>query len=844
MERALERLERVLELEKEQGYQNKAVVGGIRQFAVYWVTQAQEEAVDEADQALAEQISDVLMEYGKMSGTEARQKAIATLFDSIARRRARVGTPAQKAAPPPKQPDVPPPPVRESKPPEPPRQKEPRQRGESGTQAQSQETVHEPGPKRPPEEPDVEGLVQPVSALKGVGTKTSDLLANLGATTIWELLHLFPRRYDDYSVMKPINQLAYGEQVTIIGTIWQTRARRTRTNQTMVESIISDGTGNIKATWFNQPWLKNQLAAGMQIVLSGKVDLFLGRLVFNSPVWEPLEIDPLKTRRIVPVYPLTQGLQANKLREIMQRAVDEWAPRVPDPLPDDIRRRHRFMHLTEALQQIHFPDSQQALEQARRRMAFDELLLLQLGMQGQRQAWTSQPGLPVEGSEAVLGEFLQQLPFEPTKAQRRVISEIVDDMTVDRPMNRLLQGDVGSGKTAVAAAAMVVAARDGKQAALMAPTEILAEQHFGGLRELLEPLGVSVGLLTGSTPAKDREALLADLASGELKVIIGTHALIQPSVEFDQLALAVIDEQHRFGVDQRGALREKGPERDGVRISPHLLVMSATPIPRTLALSLYGDLDVSIIDEMPPGRQEIKTRWLRATERERAYRFISKQVAEGRQAFVIYPLVEESGSIDAPAAVAEYERLQQEVFPDLKVGLVHGRLRPEEKEQAMRAFAAGQTSVLVATSVIEVGVDVPNSSVMVIESADRFGLAQLHQFRGRVGRGQHASYCILIADEVSNDAEQRLGALEETNDGFVLAERDLELRGPGEFFGRRQSGLPELKLASLLHDVDVMVQAQEEAAELFKVDPALEAPEHRLLRDLVAQFWQSAGDIS
>ncbi len=851
MERALERLERVLELEKEQGYQNKAVVGGIRQFAVYWVTQAQEEAVDEADQALAEQISDVLMQYGRLSGTEARQKAIATLFESIARRRARVGTPAPQAKPAPQTTPPPPretpqaPPPRESKPPAPPRQKEPRQQVDSqSSRPQRKETAQAPVAKRPPEEPDVEGLSQSVSALKGVGPKTADLLANIGATTIWELLYLFPRRYDDYSVMKPINELAYGEQVTIIGTIWQTRVRRTRTNQTMIESIISDGTGNIKATWFNQPWLKDQLAAGMQIVLSGKVDLFLGRLVFNSPVWEPLEMDPLKTRRIVPVYPLTQGLQANKLREIMQRTVDEWAPRVPDPLPDEIRRRHRFMRLTEALQQIHFPDNQQALEQARRRMAFDELLLLQLGMQGQRQAWTAQPGLPVGGSEAVLGEFMRQLPFEPTKAQRRVISEIIDDMTVNRPMNRLLQGDVGSGKTAVAAAAMVVAARDGKQAALMAPTEILAEQHFAGLRGLLEPLGVTVGLLTGSTPAKEREALLAALADGQLQVIIGTHALIQPTVQFQQLALAVIDEQHRFGVDQRGALREKGPESDAGRISPHLLVMSATPIPRTLALSFYGDLDVSVIDEMPPGRQEIKTRWLRATERERAYRFISKQVAEGRQAFVIYPLVEESGSIDAPAAVAEYERLQQEVFPDLKVGLVHGRLRSEEKDLAMRAFAAGETSILVATSVIEVGVDVPNSSVMVIESADRFGLAQLHQFRGRVGRGQHASYCILIADEVSNDAEQRLGALEETNDGFILAERDLELRGPGEFFGRRQSGLPELKLASLLHDMDVMVQAQTEAVELFKVDPALEAPEHRLLRDLVAQFWQSAGDIS
>ena len=411
-------------------------------------------------------------------------------------------------------------------------------------------------------------------------------------------------------------------------------------------------------------------------------------------------------------------------------------------------------------------------------------------------------------------------------------------------MNRLLQGDVGSGKTAVAAAAMIVAAAAGAQSALMAPTEILAEQHYRGLRRLLEPLGIHVVLLTGSTPAGERAPVLAGLADGTVHIVIGTHALIQPTVEFHRLGLAVVDEQHRFGVDQRAALRDKGPRQGEEVISPHLLVMSATPIPRTLALSLYGDLDLSVLDEMPPGRQEIKTRWLRASERERAYNFIRRQTAEGRQAYIIYPLVEESDTIDARAAVEEFTRLSSEVFPDRRVGLVHGRLRSDEKDSAMRAFAEGGSDVLVATSVIEVGVDVPNSTIIVIEGADRFGLAQLHQFRGRVGRGEHQSYCILIAEDVSAEAEQRLAALEATNDGFVLAERDLELRGPGEFFGRRQSGLPELRLASLLHDAEVLDVAQQEAAALFAADPELAWPEHQALRERLEAFWQQAGDAS
>ncbi len=849
MGRAFTRLGRVLNLEAQQGYQNKAVVGGIRQFATFWVGQAREEAADEADRALVEQVAEVLLEYGRLPGTEARKKALDSLQTRLEARQKRVGStapsgssPRQRSQPtqrPPKQK-----PKRPSKPkrePKPGQQKQPKQ-----TDAPKVERVPEAMPVvklLPAAEPDPEGLAQPVTELKGVGPKIAERLSRLNAESIWDLLHVFPRRYDDYTLMKPIKDVVYGEQVTIIGTIWETRARRSRSNQIIVHSIISDGTAKIQATWFNQKWLVSQLKAGMQIVISGKVDQYLGRPVFNSPEWEPLELDPLRTRRIVPIYPLTEGMTAKKMREVMDTAVTRWSRHIPDPLPDSIRQKRDFYLLHQAIQQIHFPGTQESLHRARQRIIFDELFLLQLGMQGQRQKWQAHPGIPLPTDTEALTQFQNALPYEFTDAQKRVIDEITADMSRSTPMNRLLQGDVGAGKTVVAAAAMVVAVKAGAQAALMAPTEILAEQHYAGLRELLNPLGIEVCLLTGSTPAAEKTQIYADLAAGSTQVAIGTHALIQEAVTFNHLALAVIDEQHRFGVDQRQALREKGAETENGRPSPHLLVMSATPIPRTLALSLYGDLDLSALDEMPPGRQEIKTKWLRHSERERAYAFIRGQIEQGRQAFIIYPLVEESDKIDAKAAVEEYERLQKEVFPNLKLGLVHGRLKSAEKEAAMRAFNTGAIDILVATSVIEVGVDVPNSTVMLIEGANRFGLAQLHQFRGRVGRGQYQSYCILISDAETAVAEERLQALEQTNDGFQLAEKDLEIRGPGEFFGRRQSGLPELHLASLL-DMEMLEIAQTEAVALFAADPNLEQPEHELLRKSVAKFWEQSGDVS
>lgn len=834
MVKAFTQLERVLRLEAQQGHKNTAVVGGIRQFATFWVGRAREEAIDEMDEALVQQIATSLQEYARLPGVEARARLLEELQERLQRRKERVAhlpQPPAKAAPEATQ-------RRQATPQAPDAVREAPQVAELPRASTTLEEVP----------PDPQGLRQPVTELPGVGPAFARRLATLGAETIWDLLYIFPRRYDDYSILKPINRLQVGEQVTIIGTIWETRARRSRSNQPIVQSIISDGTGKIQATWFNQPWLANQLAAGTQIVLSGVVDQYLGRKVFSSPEWEQLSEDLLRTGRIVPVYPLTRGLTANKMRQIMKHVVDEWAARVPDPLPDAVRQNQSLPALPQALFNVHFPEGQEALHEARRRLAFDELFLLQLGMLGQRRDWQSQPALPLRDGEEQLNRFTAALPFQLTGAQQRVIDELRADLARDRPMNRLLQGDVGAGKTVIAAAAMVIAVASGAQAALMAPTEILAEQHYQSLRGMLQHLGLQVNLLTGSTPAAERQTLYAGLADGSIDIVVGTHALIQDIVQFKSLALAVIDEQHRFGVDQRAALRDKGAGNNGAgpnmeARNPHLLVMSATPIPRTLALSMYGDLDLSVLDEMPPGRQEITTKWIRPSERERAYGFVRGQVQKGHQAYIICPLVEETDNVEAKAAVEEHQRLQQEIFPDLKLGLLHGRMKGDEKEAVMREFYSGQKDILVSTSVIEVGVDVPNSTVMLVEGANRFGLAQLHQFRGRVGRGAHQSYCLLISDAASGDAEERLRALEKSNDGFMLAEKDLELRGPGEFFGRRQSGLPELRMASLL-DVKLLEEARAEAQGLFAADPHLQEDAHRLLRRRVQQFWQDAADVS
>ncbi len=862
MPAAFDKLERILELEQSQGYSDRAVIGGLESFAGLWRDQVQAELAvspgqDKTQIKQASEITSLLAGYAQ-ADTQQRAQTVNEILNQLG--------PTVQATLPPRQP-----PLRKpgssvattASVPSP----TPEHRT-SGLEAPDASTSGVPSPasEHPasgPEAPDAStsgvpspasehpasGLEAPVSSLPGISAAYSGRLQRLGITTVGDLLYHVPHRYDDYRTLKPINRLEYGEETTIIGTIWETSTHRTRGGGTIVNSIIADASGTITATWFNQPYLTRQLRAGRQIVLSGKVDEYLGRLVLQAPVWEPLEREQIHTARLVPIYPLTRGITSRWMRRLMKRVVDHWAPRLEDHLPGTIRERTGLLDLRTAIQQIHFPDSQQTAQEARRRLSFDEFLFIQLGVLRQRQEWQSQPSTSIPRNQTLLDTFLKSLPFQLTEAQRRSMDHILGDLTQPHPMSRLLQGDVGSGKTVVATAAMLMAAAVGKQTALMAPTEILAEQHYRTIVQLLAQADnwdlerpISVVLLTGSLRRVERGKVYAALASGQADVVVGTHALIQRHVTFKDLGLVVVDEQHRFGVTQRAILRGKGD-------SPHMLVMSATPIPRSLALTVYGDLDISLIDELPPGRQPIETRWLLPRERERAYGFVRSQIEKGRQAFILYPLVQESDRVEARAAVEEYERLQQDVFPDLRLGLLHGRLKPREKDRAMTAFRQGELDILVSTSVIEVGIDVPNATVMLIEGADRFGLAQLHQFRGRVGRGGHKSYCLLLSDAAAPDDPQtrttweRLKAIEETQDGFVLAEKDLKLRGPGDFFGVRQSGLPTLRLASL-SNVQILEQARTEALILFEEDPALREPEHQALAEQVDQFWQVKGDRS
>ncbi|MGB9724543.1 MAG: ATP-dependent DNA helicase RecG [Chloroflexia bacterium] len=743
-----------------------------------------------------------------------------------------------------------------------------------------------PAPARPrphrrvPSPPKGMTLDTPLEKAGGIYGTYLRGLKRLGLQTVRDLLYHFPRRYDDYTSLKPIHALMYGATETVIATVEEVEQRRTQSGRLLISARVRDETGSIEAVWFNQPYLLKSLKPGMKVVLSGRVEQFRGRLTLESPEWEPYDAELVHTGRLVPVYPMSGEMRPRGTRRLIKRFVEQWADRVPDPLPPEVRLRADLWELGRALRQIHFPDDWDSLRQARRRLAFDEFLYIQLGVLQRKREWQASPGHPLPLDRDLLERFLARLPFALTGAQERALREILADLERDVPMSRLLQGDVGSGKTVVATAAALQAVANGRQVALMAPTEILAEQHERTIRALLsglevpgrpsacyastsgeewkeeEPerarrlaelkalLGVEerpaggeprVALLIGSMKEREKRELRAAIAEGGVDIVVGTHALIQEGVAFANLGLVIIDEQHRFGVLQRQALHQKG-------YNPHLLVMTATPIPRTLALTLHGDLDLSIIDEMPPGRQKIRTRWLANAERQRAYDFIRKQVQQGRQAFIICPLVEESEKIEAAAAVEEFRRLQEEVFPDLKLDLLHGRMSGAEKERIMRRFRDGETQVLVSTPVVEVGIDVPNATVMMVEGAERFGLAQLHQFRGRVGRGEHASYCILLAtsDELGSE---RLKAIEETDDGFALAEIDLELRGPGEFFGTRQSGMPDLKVARL-GDTRLLDLARREAEAILAADPDLSRPEHAVLAERLAAFWSREVEIS
>ncbi len=735
-------------------------------------------------------------------------------------------------------------------------------------------------------------LDTPVDDLPGIGPANARAFRKLGVKTVLDMLYHFPHRYDDYSSQKRIADLQPGATETVVGEVTDVRTFTLRSGGRALEVQISDDSGHLKIVFFRQPWLANQISAGSQIVVSGKVEVFQGLRQMNSPAWDPYSDDELiHTGRLVPVHPLTKGLVERNARRIIKQVLDRAVPLVQDYMPEVVRQRAGLLPLGEALAQMHFPDTQESLARARQRLGFDEFLFIQIGVLQRKLLWQGERGYPMPLQQPVHDEFAARLPFRMTGAQTRALEEIFEDIGRPVPMARLLQGDVGSGKTVVAASAALQAVANGFQAAIMAPTEILAEQHYKGLRALLgkvritrrppEPPaeaegegegaaprrtaarraaetpaqdperekrlqeimqllgmmpeddlggeGVRVALLKGSLGAKEKRRVYEAIANGDVDLVIGTHALITESVRYAQLGLVVIDEQHRFGVEQRQRLKDKG-------FNPHMLVMTATPIPRTLTLTIYGDLDTTVLDELPPGRQEIRTRWIASSERDKAYKHLRREIGKGRQAYVVCPLVDESDKVDLPSAEEMYEKLASEVFPDLRVTLIHGRMLPRDKDEAMVAFRNHEYDILVATAVIEVGIDVPNATTMLIEGADRFGLAQLHQFRGRVGRGVHQSYCILVSDRDNEVTKQRLEAMETTYDGFKLAEIDLQLRGPGEFFGTRQSGTPDLKVAQLA-DTRLLHAANLEARKILAEDPKLDRAEHAALRAKVDAFW-------
>lgn len=671
----------------------------------------------------------------------------------------------------------------------------------------------------------------PLSEVRGVGPKSATRLAALDLWLARDLVRYYPRDYLDYANLVRIAGLEPGKTATIVATVRRSHSFTSprNPNLSILELHLADVTGRIRVSKFfagkrfsSPAWLKAQqrnYPVGASVAISGLVKETPYGPAFQDPLMEVLESPSATVRseqigRLLPVYGLTEGLTADRLRNLM-RPVVAAARHWGDPLPAAVQSREGLVALPEALLQIHGPSNQESLSAARHRLVFDEFLVLQLGLLQRRRQLTNRPApaLAVEG-DALLQAFLELLPFPLTGAQQRVLAEIRADLCRDQPMARLVQGDVGSGKTVVAIAALLTAIDSGCQGALMAPTEVLAEQHYRKLCEWLPQLHVTCALLTGSTPLRRRRELLADLANGTLKMLVGTHALLEDPVQFQRLGLVVVDEQHRFGVHQRNRLLDKG-------LQPHLLTMTATPIPRTLALSIHGDLEVSQIDELPPGRTPIRTSLLAAADRDEAYSLIREQVALGQRAYVVLPLVEESEKLDLRSAVDVHQQLSEQVFPNLQVGLLHGRMPSADKQAAITAFASGETQVLVSTTVVEVGVDVPEASVMVIDHADRFGLAQLHQLRGRVGRGAAASYCLLVNDSRNALARQRLEVLVRSNDGFEIAEMDLRLRGPGQVLGTRQSGLPDLALASLTDDGEVLEQARRVAQEIVSVDPDL-----------------------
>ncbi len=689
-----------------------------------------------------------------------------------------------------------------------------------------------------------------IQFIKGVGPKLAEALTRKGIATVEDALYLLPNRYEDRRELRPVAKLRPGCTELFTGTIVSAETLTTKGGRKYFEVIVRDESGSVSLKWFNfvAVWMKRTWKQGRRAIFTGEVAQFGFQKEVHHPEVEWLaegeEVaavmarEPASFGRIVPVYPLTEGVQQRTMRKIMQGVVGQFAANVVTVLDRELIARQRLLPLGQALQEVHLPSPEADPERlnrgatpAHRSLVFDEFFFLELGLALKRRGFTLEAGIPFQVTHRYTKPLLKMLPFSLTGAQRRVLSEIKEEMMTPHPMHRLVQGDVGSGKTLVALMAALVAVENGYQVAIMAPTEILAEQHYLNIHGWCDALGIRAVLLTAGLKGKARAAVLAQVEEGSASIVIGTHAVIQEKVAFQRLGLGIIDEQHRFGVVQRGVLRKKGE-------NPDILVMTATPIPRTLAMTVFGDLSLSVIDELPPGRTPIETRIFTESRRRQVYGIIREEVQAGRQAYLICPLVEETETSELKAATQMAEHLQQEIFPELRVGLLHGRMRPEEKEAVMRSFKMGELQLLVATTVIEVGIDVPNATVIVIEHAERFGLSQLHQLRGRVGRGSHRSRCLLLAsDRLSEDGVRRLRVMEETTDGFRIAEADLEIRGPGDFLGTRQAGLPDFRIANILRDGRILEEARKEAFGLVEQDPELRLPDHGRLRDELVRRW-------
>ena len=669
-----------------------------------------------------------------------------------------------------------------------------------------------------------------IQYVKGIGPKKAEKLNKLGIYTIKDLLYYFPRQFEDRSVIKKIAQLEDEEKVTVKALITNIESYTPKKGMTITRIDVKDDTGFAKLTFFNREYIKNTFRVGDSILAFGKVKKN-GRFVeLNSCELEYLSTSPKNIGKLVPVYPLSYDITNKDIMNTVRMVFENKDIKIPEYMPEYLLKKYRLCGIDYAIKNIHFPKDKESLKVALYRLIFEELLVLQLGLFMYKGGNSNEKGIVFKRDQR-LDEVLESLPFSLTRAQNRALNEIIDDMCSEKVMNRLVQGDVGSGKTVVALLALAECVFNGYQGALMAPTEILAQQHYESFTETFEDIGINVELLTGSVTKKQKEGILQRARDGEIDILIGTHALIEDNVEFKNIGLVITDEQHRFGVRQRGKLSSKGT-------SPDILVMTATPIPRTLALILYGDLDISIIDELPPGRQPIETIAVEKKKRDKVYNsLVRREVDKGRQVYIVCPLVEESESLDITSATETAEEIKRDFFPDLRVGLLHGKMKPSEKDAIMTAFKNHELDILVSTTVIEVGVNVPNSTLMIIENAERFGLAQLHQLRGRVGRGKHQSYCVLIYGSNSEVCRKRMGIMEETNDGFKISEKDLEIRGPGEFFGTMQHGVPELKVANLFKHMKILKTVQQEARIIIGEDPTLDFKEYRgLKREIESKF--------